>query len=330
MFFKYLPACLLAGAILASTCRVEAQTETDAILMNKSQFCSGFLYSHSAWDEYWEGTLKRNNLNLGTVTTQSVLYMATYGITDNLNIMAGAPYVWTHASAGTLHGMKGVQDISANIKWRGVNHAFNQKSKLALYAIGGFSTPLQNYVIDFLPFSIGLGSTTFTGRLMADYKYKRWFTTLWGAYTYRNNIKLDRPDYFDTHNHNSNEVKMPNVSTFQLKAGYRGRYLIAEASLTRMHTIGGFDITRNNMPFPSNQMNASVVGAGVKYTLKQHTNLSFIGNVGYTFNGLRINDHYFLESRNVGKATTFSGGIFYAFYTQKTARAAHKDNTHQQ
>ncbi|HOA36944.1 MAG: hypothetical protein LCH51_07305 [Bacteroidetes bacterium] len=329
MLLKYSPTCLLVGALLASTCQLHAQTETDAIMMNRTQFCAGFLYNHSSWNEYWEGTRKRNNLNLGTVTNQSVMFMANYGITDNLNVMVGAPYVWTNASAGTLKGMKGVQDLSLNVKWRGLNYAINKKSKLALYAIGGFSTPLQNYVIDYLPLSVGLGSTNFTGRLMVDYKYNRWFATLWGAYTYRNNIKLDRADYYDTEGHNGNEVRMPDQSTFQLRAGYRGKYLIAEATLTRLHTIGGFDITRNNMPFPSNQMNSSVAGAGFKYTLKQHTNLSFLGSFGYTFRGLDVNGNYFLDSRNVGKSTSFSGGIFYAIYTKKSARKTANNNTNQ-
>ncbi len=68
---------------------LQAQTEGDAIMMNKNQLCNGFLYNYSSWDHYWEGTLKRNNLNLGTVSTQSAMYMANYGITDNLNIIAG-------------------------------------------------------------------------------------------------------------------------------------------------------------------------------------------------------------------------------------------------
>ncbi len=95
-----------------------SQTETDAIMMNKSQFCAGFMYGYSSWDQYWEGTLKRNNLNLGTVSTQSVAFMANYGISNNLNIMVAAPYIKTKATAGTLRGMRGVQDIALNLKWR--------------------------------------------------------------------------------------------------------------------------------------------------------------------------------------------------------------------
>lgn len=327
---KFRKSCLIAIGGLMLFQKASAQTDVDAILMNKNQFCAGFIYNHSSWDNYWEGRLKRTNENLGTITTQSLMFMANYGITDNLNVMVGAPYVWTNASAGTLHSMKGIQDVSLNVKWRGYNHKFNEKSKLAAYLVAGLSTPLQDYVIDFLPLSIGLGSTNLTGRLMVDYKYDRFFATAWGAYTLRSNVKIDRSSYYDTELHSTNEVKMPDMSTFQLRAGYRGKYLIAEAMLTRMRTLGGFDITRNNMPFPSNQMNSSMVGINLKYTLKQHTNLSFLAGAGYTFRGLKLNGNYFLDSRNVGEATSFNGGIFYAFYTKKSSRKPTNNNTNNQ
>lgn len=271
-------------------------------MMNKNQFCNGFMYAHSSWDQYWEGTLKRTNGNIGSVTTQSVMYMANYGITDNLNVMAGLPYVWTKASAGTMQGMQGVQDISAFVKWRAL-HASMGKGTLSLFAIGGVSTPLTDYVIDFLPLSIGLGSTNLTARLAADYTYNRVTVTGSAAYVRRSNVTLDRPSYFDTELRLTNEVKMPDAAQFQLRAGYRGRYLIAEALLTNWTTLGGFDMTRNNMPFVSNRMNSTSAGVYLKYTLKQHTNLAFLGSASVTVAG-----------RNMGQATAFSAGAFYAFY----------------
>jgi hypothetical protein len=32
---------------------VLAQTEMDAIMMNKKQFCNGPAYMYSSWDHYW-------------------------------------------------------------------------------------------------------------------------------------------------------------------------------------------------------------------------------------------------------------------------------------
>src|SRR5574337_627021 len=260
----------LIAVILASPLLASAQTDMDGIMMNKNQFCNGFVYDHSSWDHYWEGTFKRDNANLGTVTTQMIMFMSNYGITDKLNLMASASYVWTNASAGTLHGMKGVQDLSVFLKWRPITKSFG-KNKISLLGVGGFSTPLTNYAIDFLPMSIGLGSTNLTARAMIDFRHSRFAITGSAAYIWRSNVKLDRDSYYDTQMHLTNEVKMPNASYFQLRTGYRGKYLIAEALLTNMTTLGGFDTTKNNMPFPSNKMNATMIGAALKYTLKPLT-----------------------------------------------------------
>jgi hypothetical protein len=294
---------LCSMILLART--VSAQTDLDGIMMNKNQFCNGLTYENASWKNYWEGKLKRENLNMGRVTTQNVMIMPNFGITDNLNVMAALPYVWTNASAGTLHGMKGIQDLSVHVKWRFLKHAIG-KGKLSLFAIGGLSTPLSDYVIDFLPLSIGLGSTNLTGRFMADYSINRISVTGSAAYIYRSNVKIDRTSYYDTQLHLTNEVNMPDQAQFQLRAGYRGKFLIAEAMVTNMTTLGGFDITRNNMPFPSNRMNMTSIGLGLKYTLPKFTNLALVAG----------GDHV-LMGRNVGQTTSFHVGAFYAFYFGK-------------
>lgn len=307
-FFNCIP--VIMALLLLSFQTGVAQTEQDAIMMNKNQYCSGFLYNYSSWNHYWEGTLKRDNQNLGTVSAQSLMYMGSYGITNNLNILAGAPYVWTKATQGTLHTMNGVQDLSAHIKWRFFNQK-NGNNKVALYTLGSFSTPLTNYSPDFLPLSIGMGSTNLTARAMADYQYKRFTVTGHAAYIWRSNITIDRDAYYTDRLHLTNEVQMPHMANFQVRAGYRGKYLITEAIYNRMATLGGFDITRNNMPFPSNQMNASTVGIYAKYTLPFHTHLELLANASYTVSG-----------RNVGQATTVGGGIFYVFYFHKNSKPA--------
>jgi hypothetical protein len=95
-----------------------AQTDIDAIMMEKNAFCVGPMYSYSSWKNYWEGTLKRDNQNLGKVSTQMYGLMGNYGVTRKINVLFSAPYVKTKASAGTLHGMKGIQDLSLFVKWR--------------------------------------------------------------------------------------------------------------------------------------------------------------------------------------------------------------------
>ena len=307
---RNIAAVIIMVSGLASPRFVSAQTDVDAIMMNKKQFCEGLTYDYSSWDHYWEGTFKRVNQNLGTVSMQGIMYMPNYGITNKLNIMASVPYMWTKATEGTLHGLRGIQDLSVTVKWKPITVSLG-KNQFSLITIGGFSTPLSNYVIDFLPLSIGLGSTNLTARGMIDYRHGRFTATGSAAYVWRSNVKIDQSSYFDTEMHLTNEIKMPNASFYQLRTGYRGRYLIAEALLTNMTTLGGYDITKNNSQlYPHLRMNATSVGASIKYTLKNYTKLSLIAGGSYTISG-----------RNVGQSKGFDVGAFYVFYIAKKTKS---------
>ena len=127
------------------------------------------MYSYSSWKNYWEGSLKRDNENLGTVSTQMISVMGNYGVSSKLNLLFNVPYVSTKASAGTLHGMKGVQDLSLFVKWMPMEKEM-LGGVFSLYGIGGISFPITDYVADFLPLSIGMHSKTASARMMADYQ----------------------------------------------------------------------------------------------------------------------------------------------------------------
>jgi hypothetical protein len=298
---KKLGIAMLALMIACCYQQVQAQTSNDAIMMNKGQFCNGITYSYSQWTDYWEGELKRNNQNMGMVTTQSLMYMPNYGITNNLNVMAAVPYVWTHASGGTMHGMSGFQDLSLDVKWKPLTTRVGP-GKFSLFLVGGFSTPLSNYSVDFLPMSIGLGTTNLMGRVIINYGLGIFFFRASGAYVWRSNTKLDRTSYYTTSLHLTNEVQMPDVANFNGSLGIHKKYLIAEAMLDYMKTLGGFDIRRNDNPFPSNKMNSLDVAVHVKYTLPFFTHVSLDGIGSYVVAG-----------RNVGQATSFMIGAFYVF-----------------
>ena len=293
------------GLVLSCACLsiagIQAQTDLDGMMMSKNNLCTGLAYTYSSWKNYWEGSLKRDNENLGTVSTQMVGLMGAYGITDKLNLVFGAPYVKTKASAGSMKGMRGVQDLSLWLKWMPVDVKLG-KGDFSLYGAAGYSFPLTNYVADFLPMSIGLRSRNLSVRAIADYQVGKLFVTGSASYVHRSNIKIDRDAYYTTEMHYTNEVKMPDASSFNFRAGYRSNTLVAEVVLTNWTTLGGFDITRNNMPFPSNEMNATRAGVGFKYTPKQLPGLSLIGSSNTT-----------LAGRNIGQATDFTGGVFYVF-----------------
>ncbi len=279
----------------------KAQTDIDGIMMEKNAFCVGPMFGYSSWKNYWEGELKRENLNLGKVSTPMYSLMGNYGISNKLNVLFGVPYVKTKASAGQLKGQKGMQDLSLWIKWKAYSKKIGQ-GRLSLFAIGGYSFPVSDYVADFLPMSIGLQSKNLSLRGMADYQRGAWFGTLSGTFVRRSNIEIDRTSYYTTEMHYTNEVKMPDAASFNLRVGYRNKGLIAEAIADNWITLGGFDITRNNMPFPSNKMNATRLMFNFKYDMPFHPQLSLTGNAFTTVAG-----------RNVGQASGFNAGIFYVF-----------------
>jgi hypothetical protein len=293
-------------SVSSISCACLSQTEIDGVLMEKNALCIGPMFGYSSWTNYWEGTLKRENLNLGDVSTQMYSVMGNYGITNKLNVLFGLPYVKTKASAGQLNGQEGLQDLSLWLKWK----PFSKKiasGRLSLIAIGGYSFPVSDYTGDFLPMSIGLESKNLSLRAMADYQRGSWFGTVSGTYIRRSNIELDRDAYYTTEMHYTNEVNMPDAASFNVRAGYRDKGLIAEAVFDHWNTLSGFDITRNNMPFPSNNMDMSRIGFNFKYDMPFHPPLSLTGNVMTTISG-----------RNVGQATGFNVGIFYVIdFTRK-------------
>ena len=153
----------ITGLVVFCIClSLGAQTETDALFMAKRNLCGGFIYGNSSWNKYWEGTFYRDNANLGTFKSQSVMAMANYGISNTFNIIASAAWVQNRVTAGTLIGQKGIQDLNVYLKKELLAKdikGFNT----SLVAVGGVSAPMSNYVADYLPLSIGMRSKTAEG-----------------------------------------------------------------------------------------------------------------------------------------------------------------------
>ncbi|MBL7803298.1 MAG: hypothetical protein JNL02_06150 [Saprospiraceae bacterium] len=275
-----------------------AQSLTDGIFMNKKFLCAGVFYGHDAWDEYWEGTLLRTNGNIGTVTTQNVLLGLNYGITDRLNAVVMAPYVWTEASAGTLAGQSGIQDLTLGLKYNVV--AFNGLGgRMSVQAVAGGSLPLTDYVADHLPLSIGLQSKTLFGRGILHYAAENNLTFLLsGTYTLRSNIEIDRESYYTTEQIYSNEVEMPDAAQLYFRGGYYSFRWGAELTASHNMTLGGFDIRRQDMPFPSNNMDLTRVGVEAFYRFSFLGDLQLLGQVNQTVAG-----------RNMGKSLGWTLGL---------------------
>lgn len=286
----------------------QAQTATDGLMMPKNDFCTGFMGTYDKWTEYWEGTLKRENGNIGSISTTSVMWFGNYGVTDKLNVMASVPFVRTKASAGTMHGMSGIQDLMLTAKYRLVQQAMDS-NKLRVFAVASAGIPLTDYTPDFLPLSIGLHSKQATGRVIVNY-YTRWkfYANASVGYTFRSNVELDRPSYYtDGQIYFTNQVDMPNVLDFTASIGYINKGLETKLTYMQQNTQGGGDIRRQDMPFVSNRMNYSKAELLLMYYLPKPKYFALRGSYTYT-----------LAGRNVGQSSTIMGGILYTFHFSKS------------
>lgn len=292
----------LSLALVAAPLR--AQAIDDGSMLPQRALATGVLYAHESWSQYWEGTLKRDNGNIGTLTTQSVTWMAAYGVTDRLSVMAMLPYVWTHATQGPLHGMRGLQDFTLAAKYQLLATPLTDRGTLRAMVVGAVGIPAGNYTPDFLPLSIGLASRQFSGRFTLNFQaHQGWFLNGSAAYTRRTKVTLDRPAYYTNGQlYLSNEVAMPAVFAYTVSAGYQVGRLSIPVSLSQQRTLGGGDIRRQDMPFVSNRMDFVRLEGLVMYAVPAPQL------------GVRIGVSRIVSGRNVGQSTTLTGGLFHTFH----------------
>ena len=286
---------------LCAYANVQAQMPNDAIYMPKGTVCVGTMYTHSSWSKYWENTLKRENLNIGTHTTQSVMVMPAIGITDRFNVILSLPYVWTKTSAGNLMGQKGSQDFSAWLKVKAI-----EVKGFSINGLVGASIPVGKYVPDFLPMSIGLQCRVVSGRVLANYTHPKtgFYVTAHGTYMWRSNINVDRDAYqADDRVYNTNEVRVPNAYDLGGRLGILKQKWQTEVWAERNSCVNGDNIRRNDMPFPTNNMQATMVGWYGKFQPKA---LGVNARVGYVTDGL-----------NAGQSTSYMVGVLYLFGVKK-------------
>ena len=285
---------------------LHAQTIDDGIMMAKHNLLIGDLYSHDSWDQYWEGTLKRVNGNIGTITTQTNIWSANYGLTDRLTLIGAVPYVWTRPSQGVLQGQKGFQDITLAGKYSFLERSSTKYGALKAIVVmsGGF--PLSDYTPDFAPLSIGNQSQHIAGRLTLNYlSNPGWYLNGSTAYTRRADVTLDRPYYF-TENQIffTNQVTMPDVADYVVSAGYLKR-----GSERQHFLLAAVDAGRRRHPPP---------GHAVRLQPDELLQSGRDGDVPDSEAPepgvpVRLRVHV-VDGRNVGQATTFTSGFLYSYH----------------
>ena len=305
-----LKICIMLIVSVMSTIAMNAQTMVDGVFMPKKVFCGGLLYTNDAWKNYWEGTSKRDNQNIGTVTTQSVALMFDHGITNRLNLLGSLPYVTTKASLGTLAGQRGIQDLNLALKYKLYDHSFGKLQIIGAMTLGA-STPIGNYTPDLLPLSIGMQSKTAFGTAIVYAQHKNGLTaTINATYTARGNVKLDRYSYYTTQQNQTNIAAVPDVTQYNVKFGYCTYRLEVIANYLQTTCRTGNDIRVQDAPFVGNKMDMSRVGLFTSYRIKPLKDLQIVAMYWKTIKG-----------RNVGESQTFSVGLMKTLDFNKKEKA---------
>lgn len=297
---------IITAFLQASVSR--AQTPSDALMMKKNELCLAVFYQYDTWDKYWEGTLLRDNQNIGVLTRNTYMPMLAYGIHKKLNLMVSLPYITTHASGGQMKGVSGMQDAGIFAKYQLLDLQQASRSFQA-FITGGFSLPASSYLSDYMPFSLGLGAKEFSLRGIAKYEYKSGFY-LRASYAYlsRTTTEAERNYYYADKGIYTTTMDVPNATNAELCIGgwLLNRSVQLEISGINQKSLSGDDIRRQNQPQPTNKMNFTNANIRWRYFPVFFKGFSVIGAYTQVF-----------EGRNIGKSSIISGGITYQFSVKK-------------
>jgi len=301
---KYLLLHLFTVSLLSAG-SLMAQTPSDEILMKKYELCVALTYDHGEWNQYWEGTYLRGNENIGTFTRAIMMPMVAAGITDKLNLLIVAPYVQTKSTGGQIAGVEGFQDVSIALKYEIIKKEIG-KGNLKLLGTAAFATPMSNYLSDYMPYSIGLGTNEWTLRGILHYQLdKGMYARVAGAHLWRGQTEVERDYYYNNGSYYTTYMDVPNAWNYNATLGtWLFRYALRiEASYMVLKSTSGDDIRPYNSPHPTNKMEVEQVGFFAQYYFKEK------------LKGLGVLAYYsqVIDGRNIGKSTNIGVGATYQF-----------------
>lgn len=301
---KFIQSILLLTLFHLCFSTLQAQTPWDEVMMGRGEICSALIFEHSSWNQYWEGSYLRENANIGTFTRKTAMPMIAMGLTKKINIIASVPYISTNASGGTQAGQSGFQDLSISAKVDWAQKQIGQGKLLFLTNLH-FSTPVGNYLSDYMPFSLGVGAPEIGLRGIGAYKMENGLIFRASlAYLWRGQTEVERDYYYENGSVYSTFMNVPNAINFNGALGYWAfdNRLRLEATYMSLNCLTGDDIRSYNRPQPTNKMEVSQIGAWVQYFIKSDQGLGALAYFNQTISG-----------RNMGKATTVGVGLTYQF-----------------
>lgn len=299
--------CLLWGMPAVPT---YGQSPTDDLLMGSGNICLLFNTDFGSFDEYWEGELLRENQTVATVHRYTSTAMAAVGILDKLDLYIGVPHVFTKSSkpnGGRFTGASNFQDIMFAAKYQ-VLDANLGSGKFSVLLAGGYSTPLSNYLADYMPYSLGNGAPEVSARGILQYK-TGWGTYLRvnGGHLWRGYAEAERDYYYNDGSYYTKWMDVPNAYAYEAVLGnwFFKESLKVELNYSAMRSTSGDDIRPYNAPQPTNKVDVDRVGIFLQYFMPR-TGLGAIVYHSRVIDGL-----------NAAKINNTGIGITYQFSIKK-------------
>ncbi|MCB0636235.1 MAG: transporter [Lewinella sp.] len=302
---------LLLLMSLALATGLGAQTPSDALMMEGGQACVLLQYSQGSFDQYWEGSLKRENQTIATVQRSTFLPMTAIGLTNRLNFFVGLPHVSTESSkpnGGRFAGVSGWQDLTLALKYQWLKRQ-TDRGELAGLATVGFSTPATNYLPDYMPYALGLGAPELSYRAILQYRFTNGpYLRGAAAYLWRGYSEAERTYYYNNGSYYTAWMDVPNAVTFEAVVGtwLLDNSLQLELNYLGSRSTSGDDIRAYNAAQPTNNIDIDRVGALAHYYLPWVPGLGLVAFHQRVING-----------RNTAAIHTTGLGVTYFFHFLK-------------
>ena len=279
----------------AVTVAVSAQSPVNGFMQGKGKGNVVVSYGMESYDEVYLVPKKVNGVPVfRDVNVTSASLFATYGITDQFDVVVSLPFITAtgNASEAVLQNLNfenersGIQDVSVFLKFNPFDINIGS-SNLKLIGAVGVKTPVGDYEVDEgLQSIIAIGNRSTTVNMIAIAMFK----TKYGIFT---------SGQFGT---GFATQGVPDSYMSELKLGYAAKRIYGDVFIANQTSTTGVDILGNGFQgfFPATKVDFTRVGVNLYAPI-------------YKAIGLAGGANSYIAGRNIGKATGFYAGVVYKF-----------------
>jgi hypothetical protein len=254
-----------------------AALDLNGFLPRRGEGTVALSYTSESWEEFWVGTARTREPEVGAVDITSCSLWGRYGLTDRLALVANLPHVDADSDGPAGFGQSSFQDLSVLVQAKVAERTrgpFTQRWVVA----AGARLPVGDYEAD-LPIDVGDGTADLLLRLVWQRVQGRFYVSQQLGVDLRSE---DAPDQFPLYTE-------AGVITGRWTWSGFFQWLLA---------AGGSDIGDPGFTFPGNREELQRIGARVFARVNDQ--------IGISFGGFTT-----LDGRNTSDTTAvFVGGVF--------------------